>query len=123
MLLDDFYKVAGLRTIDENSIEFTVELQKNHTIFKGHFPTYPVAPGVAMLQIIKNGLESHLQYSLQLQNASSVKFLNLVNPNENALLIFHIQFTIEKELLRVKNTTTFKDGCSVLKCNVTFVKK
>ena len=123
MLLEDFYKVQSSKTMDENSLELAVELQKNHAIFKGHFPNFPVAPGVTLLQIIKNVLENHLSHSLQIQSSSQLKFLNLVNPNENSILIFNIQFAIEKELIKLKNTTTFKDGSSVMKCNVTFVKK
>lgn len=123
MLLEDFYEIRKLSNIDENRIELIVELQKNHDIFKGHFPNYPIAPGVAMLQILKNGLEKHFQTSLQLHSSSQIKFLNLVNPNEETILIFHINFTQENNHVKVKNTTSFKDGRSVLKCNVTFVKK
>lgn len=123
MLLDDFYKVETLKVLDENSIELTIQLNKDHEIFKGHFPNYPVTPGVAMLQIIKNGLENFLSKQLQLQSSSNIKFLNLVNPNEEKTLLFKIDYTQEGELLKVKNSTSFRDGRSVLKCNVTFVKK
>ena len=123
MLLDDFYKVETLKVLDENSIELTIQLNKDHEIFKGHFPNYPVTPGVAMLQIIKNGLENFLSQQLQLQSSSNIKFLNLVNPNEEKTLLFKIDYTQEGELLKVKNSTSFRDGRSVLKCNVTFVKK
>ncbi len=123
MLLEDFYEIQKLSKIDNNRIELIVELQKNHDIFKGHFPNYPVTPGVSMLQILKNSLEKHLQTSLQLQSSSQIKFLNLVNPNEDTILIFNIEFTQENDFVKVKNTTSFRDGRSVLKCNVTFVKK
>lgn len=123
MLLEDFYSVEHLKTIDENSFEMTVKLQKNHDIFKGHFPSFPVIPGVVMLQIIKNGLETHLSQSLMLQSSSTIKFLNLVNPNEENIIIYHIHYTNENDLIKVKNSTSFKDGRLVLKCNVTFVKK
>ena len=123
MLLDDFYKVETLKVLEENSIELIIQLNNDHEIFKGHFPNYPVTPGVAMLQIIKNGLENLLSQQLQLQSSSNIKFLNLVNPNEDKTLLFKIDYTQEGELLKVKNNTSFKDGRSVLKCNVTFVKK
>lgn len=123
MLLEDFYIVQDLQTIDENSFELTVGLQKNHDIFKGHFPNFPVTPGVAMLQIIKNGLETHLSELLLLQSSSIIKFLNLVNPNDETILVFHFLYSVENEIIKVKNTTSFKDGRLVLKCNVTFVKK
>ncbi len=123
MLLEDFYEIQKLNNIDENRIALTVALQKNHDIFKGHFPNFPVTPGVALLQILKNCVEKQLQTSLQLHSSSQIKFLNLVNPNEETILIFHIEFVQENDYVKVKNTTSFKDGRSVLKCNVTFVKK
>lgn len=123
MLLEDFYRVSSSRQIDENSLEVIVELFKEHPIFKGHFPNFPIAPGVTMIQIIKNQLETLLQYQLNLKSASSIKFLNLVNPLEVSTLVFNINYTIENDVVKVKNSTSFKDGRSVLKCNVTFVKK
>lgn len=123
MLLEDFYEIQKLNRIDENRIELIVELQKNHDIFKGHFPGFPVAPGVALIQILKNGLEKQLQTKLQLQSSSQIKFLNLANPYKDNLLIFHMDIKQENGLVIVKNTTSFIDGRSVLKCNVTFVKK
>ncbi len=122
MLLEDFYSVQHLKPIDEHSFEMAVALNVDHDIFKGHFPEFPVTPGVAMLQIIKNGLELHLSQSLQLRSSSQIKFLNLVNPNEQSALVFNISFAMDGNSLHVKNSTTFTDGRSVLKCNVTFVQ-
>lgn len=123
MLLEDFYTVAASKRIDSNSIEFSVDLHKEHPIFKGHFPNLPVTPGVAMLQMIKNSLETHLQYELILNSASSIKFLTLVNPHDDSILVFNITHSIENDVVKVKNSTSLRDGRSVLKCNVTFVKK
>lgn len=123
MLLNDLYTVLETKFPNEHGLEVTVEINKNHAIFEGHFPNFPVTPGVAILQILKNTLQLHLQHSLFLQSASSIKFLNMVNPNEQTVLIFTINYSIENELIKVKNSTSFKDGSSVLKCNATFVKK
>ncbi len=122
MLLEDFYSVQKMKPFDENSFELVVDLHKNHEIFKGHFPKFPLTPGVAMLQIMKNGLEQHLSESLILQSSSQIKFLNLANPNEQTVLVFNMEVERENERFKVKNTTTFEDGRTVLKCNVTFVK-
>ncbi len=123
MLLEDFYTVVESRQIDESSNEFTVDLHKKHPIFLGHFPNFPVTPGVAMLQMIKNCLETQLSHELILKSASSIKFLTLVNPNEDSILIFNIMYSVENDVIKVKNSTSLRDGRSVLKCNVTFVKK
>lgn len=123
MLLEDLYTVLASKRIDVNSIEFTVDLHKEHPIFMGHFPNFPVTPGVALLQMIKNSLETQLPYRLILKSASSIKFLTLVNPNDDSILVFNSIYTIENDVVKVKNRTSLRDGRSVLKCNVTFVKK
>lgn len=122
MLLEDFYTVLESRVNEEASFEVHVKIHKNHDIFKGHFPNFPVTPGVAMLQIIKNSLENHLKQSLFLQSSSSIKFLSLVNPNEQNTLIFNIKYAIDNELIISKINASFTDGSAVLKCNATFVK-
>lgn len=122
MLLEDFYTVVDLKTVDAQAFEALVMINADHAIFNGHFPNFPVTPGVAMLQIIKNCLESHLEQSLMLQSSSSIKFLSLVNPKEQNTLIFKTSYTLDNNLIQVKNVTTFKDGSAVLKCNVTFVR-
>lgn len=122
MLLEDFYTILELKVHDEQSFEVTVKIDKDHSIFQGHFPNFPVMPGVAMLQILKNSLENHLQQPLFLQVSSSIKFLSLVNPNVETTLLFKINYSIANGLINVKNQTSFKDGSTVLKCNATFVK-
>ena len=67
MLLEDLYNVVDSKLRDQNSVECTVNIHPNHDIFKGHFPDFPVTPGVVMLQILKNCLEQQLQYSLVLK--------------------------------------------------------
>ncbi|MBQ0740088.1 3-hydroxyacyl-ACP dehydratase, partial [Aquimarina celericrescens] len=52
MLLKDFYKTNTLITVG-NISTVTITINKNHKIFKGHFPGNPVTPGVCMIQIIK----------------------------------------------------------------------
>lgn len=123
MILEDFYTILDLKTSEHHTLEVTVNIHKNHSIFKGHFPNYPITPGVAMLQILKNCLETHLNQSLMFQSSSNIKFLQLVNPNEQTMLVFTINYSVENESIKVKNNTSFKDGSSVLKCNATFVKK
>ena len=123
MLIKDFYKILTCESLESHSFVTTVEIQKEHPIFEGHFPNFPVTPGVAMLQIIKELTEIHCQHSLFLESASQVKFLSLVDPNINSTLKFNITLQKEEQHLKVKNTTSFEDGTPVLKCSITFVKR
>lgn len=120
MLLKDFYNIKTSSSPENNTFETTIELHKEHPIFKGHFPNFPVTPGVAMLQIIKELTEKQLQQTLFLKSASNVKFLALVDPNENSTLKFSITFQEDAQHVKVKNTTSFKDGTPVLKSYITF---
>ncbi|MBJ7879558.1 3-hydroxyacyl-ACP dehydratase [Gelidibacter salicanalis] len=123
MLLQHFYTIVASQSIEPQSFETTVTIQKEHPVFEGHFPNFPVTPGVAMLQIIKELTENHLQQSLFLKSASNVKFLAVVDPNVNASLKFNIAIQEDGQHIKIKNNTSFKDGTPVLKCNVTFVKR
>ncbi|OBX26655.1 3-hydroxyacyl-[acyl-carrier-protein] dehydratase [Gelidibacter algens] len=122
MLLKNFYTIVKSESLEANSFSATIEIQKEHPIFEGHFPNLSVTPGVAMLQILKELTENHLRLSLFLESASNVKFLSLVDPNVNATLKFDIIIQEDSQYIKVKNTTSFEDGTPVLKCNVTFVK-
>lgn len=122
MLIKNFYKVLSSKSLDGSTFETTIAIQKEHLIFDGHFPSFPITPGVAMLQIIKELTETQCDQSLFLESASNVKFIALVNPKENTRLKFHISFQEDQQHIKIKNTTSFKDGTPVLKCNVTFVK-
>lgn len=123
MLLENFYTILKSETLEAQSLIAIIEIQKEHPIFDGHFPNFPITPGVTMLQIIKALTENILNQSLLLVSGSNIKFLSLVNPNENAILKFNITILEDSENIKVKNITSFEDGTPVLKCNVTFAKR
>ncbi len=107
-LLPDFYRVEHIRSLSDNLYVAEVHLNPFHAIFDGHFPGNPVAPGVCMMQIVKELTETVEQKSLFLVRASNVKFTALINPNENPVLQFALEISYDNEgQLKVKNTTTF----------------
>jgi 3-hydroxyacyl-[acyl-carrier-protein] dehydratase len=122
-MLDDLYTVLESKFSGANTLEIIVDINKEHPIFNGHFPNFPVTPGVTLLQIIKNSLEHHLQMALALHSASNIKFLTLVNPYKQSKLVFKMDFVVENELIKIKNSTSFEDATPVMKCNVTFEQK
>ena len=122
MLFPNLYQVVKKEVTDLNTISVTVKIDKNHQVFKGHFPENPVMPGVCMLQIIKELSEEHFNTSLFLQNASNVKFTALMNPEIQSKLIVNLSFTREDKSVKIKNISTFLDGTVVLKCNAIFVE-
>ena len=91
MLKDSLYII---KQIDKgnNSIDVIIELNAKHEIFKGHFPSQPVLPGACMLQMIKEILETSLDIKLQLSKADDIKFLQMIQPSDNTVLLFSIQY-------------------------------
>lgn len=82
MLSNSFYKTLESSLSEDGSIKSKLLIDKEHAIFKGHFPGFPIVPGVCMVQMVKEQLEIATQRTLQLQSAGNIKFLSLINPLE-----------------------------------------
>lgn len=93
-LIENFYTETTSTFTAENNNTFNciIELNPEHEIYKGHFPKVPVAPGVCLIQTIKEILMSKFQKKLMLTEGNNIKFLNLINPKETK--IFQIDFTV-----------------------------
>lgn len=99
MLLHDFHKILSLNHKGTN-IQATLELNKEHVIFQGHFPRNPVVPGVCLMTMIKEVLEQALGTSLTLKEAKSIKFLGVVNPNEQTILQVQCDVVYEESIVK-----------------------
>lgn len=98
MLQDAILKIKELEH-REQTIQATLEINKNSKIFIGHFPDQSVLPGVCMLQIVKEVLQSTLNPSFRLKRADYIKFIRLINPEvQNSL-----QLTLKYKLTDVNN--------------------
>ncbi|WP_246361469.1 hotdog family protein [Moheibacter lacus] len=121
MLLNDFYTIQHSETL-ENGISVMVKINKAHEIFKGHFPNHPVTPGVCTMQIIKELSEKHLGKNLMLKTARNVKFMAIINPEENEDVRFDLSFeTNESDEISIKATVSI-EGNSALKFGGNFKK-
>jgi 3-hydroxyacyl-[acyl-carrier-protein] dehydratase len=119
MLLKDFYKVEKLEKINEGKYTAIVFLNKEHDIFKGHFPGNPVTPGVCMMQIIKELTQEILGSSLIMTSSSNVKFMALINPEKNPTLKLDLDILGDLTTeIKVKNTTSFDETVALKLTNV-----
>ena len=95
MLKDDLYSVKKIK--EENKfIEAIIELNEQHKIFKGHFPGQPVLPGVCIMQMTREILESFLNKKLQLLKADDIRFSSMVDPTKNKELKFILQYNFNE---------------------------
>jgi len=104
MLIKEFYKIVNLYSSDSRIIA-TIKLNPDHEVYKGHFPTQPVVPGVIQLQIVKEILEEVLETKLFMGNIIQVKYLIPITPVENPELTFNIT-SKKTDSNNIKSTTS-----------------
>ena len=75
-ILTDFYTLQSCEQTEKGSFTAQILLNKDHDIFKGHFPGNPVTPGVCMMQIVKELTEECIGMKVLLKSASNVKLAN-----------------------------------------------
>ncbi|RYY10152.1 MAG: 3-hydroxyacyl-ACP dehydratase [Chitinophagaceae bacterium] len=114
MLTDNFYSLRSYEPGDL-SLKAMIEFDPAHPIFKGHFPTVPVVPGVCMMQIIKEFFEKHSGRTVRLTKVPLMKFLSLINPMETPMVLVALNYTKADD-------TSFQVTASLFNENVVYFK-
>jgi len=110
MAIENFYTITSdIKKEGGNTYEYKILINSDHPIFEGHFPGNPVMPGVCMMQIIKEITESVTGNKLFMNKCTNVKFLALINPENNPELTLDLQIKEQDGTVHVKNTTRFDD--------------
>lgn len=115
MLIPHFYSIKEFNFTD-NKLKSIIELNPEHDVFKGHFPNNPVTPGVCMLQILKELTEQATNTNLFIKECSNVKFMALINPETNPILVITIDINPLEENFKIKASANF-DETVALKVN------
>ena len=115
MLIKNLYKIESFHYKNQQ-LKAEIFINKEHEIFKGHFPNNPVMPGVCMIQIIKELTEKALGQSLFMEKSNNIKFMALINPYKNQKLLLESTITKDQNTWKVKNNTLM-DGAIALKFN------
>ncbi|MEP2771361.1 MAG: hypothetical protein ABJH05_04385 [Fulvivirga sp.] len=120
-LLNSLYTIKIIDSA-ENSIKAEVVLDKTHEIFKGHFPSQPVLPGVTMVEMIKDILQLATGQQYSLSKGNTIKFLKVVDPGQFETLSFDLSIASVDNDLKVVATSTLSDGEANFKFKGIFVK-
>ena len=108
MLLNDFFTINDT-VKSETEIWAELLINSNHKIFEGHFPNQPVVPGVCMMQMVKEILELVIGKETNLMEAADMKFLAVINPQENNLIHASIKYTVDETGALNVVASLFKD--------------
>lgn len=114
MLLNSLFFADPINSTG-HSIEAKVRIEKSHAIFEGHFPGQPILPGVCMMQLIKELIESADQKKYTFSTADNMKFLNIIDPGKDD----HINASI---LMEQRNEQGMKISATLFAGDITFFK-
>jgi 3-hydroxyacyl-[acyl-carrier-protein] dehydratase len=117
ILLNDFYTI--LQTVPTPGVvRAKIAINKNHRIFEGHFPGLPVVPGVCMLQIVREIMEVDCGTELKLSQADNMKFLSVINPEQNNEVDLIVNYTVDEGKFAI-NATLFAGTVTFFKLKAT----
>ncbi len=120
MFKDQFYRIQQ-RSQAEDTEVFSIEIEKNHHIFDGHFPGNPVTPGVAQMEIIKELVGEVTGKKMKLVSMSNCKFLAILNPESDALVDVQLKIVqTETEEWKV-NATILNPANTYLKMSAVYL--
>jgi 3-hydroxyacyl-[acyl-carrier-protein] dehydratase len=108
MLQGDFFNIHNLETAGFD-IKADLVINATHKIFEGHFPGHPVVPGVCMMQMVKEIMEQVFKKKTNLVSAVDMKFLNIINPEENTDIQAALKYKIEENRNMTVWASLFKD--------------
>ena len=87
--------------IEADIVKVDIRLNPLHPIFEGHFPGRPVLPGVYMIQMVKEVVETWTEKKIRLVLGQDLKFLSVVNPEENTMMQMELKINREGEKIRI----------------------
>src|SRR5258705_13864017 len=108
MLQGDFFDIHKLKTAGFD-IKADLVINAGHKIFEGHFAGHPVVPGVCMMQMVKEILEQVFKKKTNLASAADMKFLAIINPEENTNIQAVLKYKIEETSNMTVWASLFKD--------------
>ncbi len=100
MLLEGFYTVLS-HTANETGFCATISLNKEHKIYKAHFPGNAITPGACIVQILKDLMCLHFDKKYSFNPISNVKFLNVLKPEETTEVTYNIKYRFDKRKIKV----------------------
>ena len=79
--MSNLFQIHSLSS-EGTQISAQLVLQRDHEIFRGHFPSQALVPGVCMVEIMREIISEHFHKPYYLQSASIIKFLGMILPDE-----------------------------------------
>lgn len=116
ILKNSLYTIAD-KKMEGSGTFYQILLDKNHFIYKAHFPNEPITPGVCIIQIAKELLEDYLHEEYEISYIKNIKFLSVLSP----LSTPSVAYVFDKITI-LPETNECKTQVQVQQDNVLFAK-
>lgn len=91
MFYQDLF-IIDSQNIEEGHAVFTITLNPQHRIYKGHFPGDGITPGVCILQIACDLFSLIHHQNFVISSMKSVKFMQLIRPAVTPKVTFEFTY-------------------------------
>ena len=95
-MIEEYFTIEN-RITDGDKVIFSVALNPNHKVYKGHFPDIPVSPGVCNIQMIRECIQQLTGKKLLIDSIAQCKFSSIITPVENPKLLIWVQMSETEE--------------------------
>lgn len=95
----EIYRLISSQTEDKKGV-FEIEMLPDSKIFDAHFPGNPITPGVCVIGIIQELLDTMREEKFLIQNVDNVKFITPLTPDKKPTVT--IELTDKDNLTKVK---------------------
>ena len=106
-LINDFYHIVSTEQRDDCYL-CQLKFNAEHSIYKAHFPGYPVTPGVCLMQMGEEILEQKYGKQLQVSIVKNIRFRKIVGPNETPTYSFTKE-VLDQDVLSVDITVNVEE--------------
>lgn len=98
-LINELYEIIGKNSGD-GPLTYKVRFRPDCLIYQSHFPGNPITPGVCLIQISSEILESEYHHTYDLSLVKNIKFKKIVKPDETLSFVF-TDMTDDQDLFKV----------------------
>ena len=101
MFRNDLFTHSDFENVEEG-FRTTIIFNWKHPVFRGHFPSKPVVPGVLLMQMVKECFETFISVSTEIAGAD-LKFTNPVTPQTATSLKIEVTFVNDDNKYKLKS--------------------
>ncbi len=87
--MTNYYHIENQHITDQEA-QFTLRLDPSCEVYKGHFPTRPIAPGACSLEMIRQCASIAIGQTIRFMNIKQCKYLLPLEPGIHSVLDLHL---------------------------------